>query len=116
MYDVFSSTVLTQSLTASAMNSGQLSDLIEAGTPSRMNRSLRVTLLRNALTGNGQRVDDFDRIQLPFQPDRQAFLAGFIQNVKRPKGLAIVCVVLHEFIEPDMVCDTRDVAGDTTHN
>jgi hypothetical protein len=54
-------------------------------------------------------VDDLRGVQLPFDPDRQAFPAVFVHDIELSERPAIVCSVLHEVVRADIV--TISVTG-----
>ncbi len=50
-----------------------------------------------------QRIDGLCRVQLAFHSDRQAFPAVVIQDVHSPECLFIICPVVLEVIQPNVV-------------
>ena len=50
-----------------------------------------------------QHIDDVDGGKLPANPDRQALPGELVQDVERTKDPAIMGLVMHEVIGPDMV-------------
>ena len=94
MYAVFAPTAFTQPLTASAMNSGPLSER-DVGRNTSQDEQARKS------------VDDLSRVQLPFHPDRQTLSTVFIQNVQCSERPAIIGSVMHKIIRPNMIAILR---------
>ena len=90
MNAVFAPTALIHLRTASATNSGPLSDLMN---PRHAAQDEQIR----------QRVDHLDRVQLSLHPDCQAFARKLIQYVQRPERLAIVRSTVDEVVRPDVV-------------
>ena len=94
MYAVFAPTAFTQPLTASAMNSGPLSER-DVGRNTSQDEQARKS------------VDDLSRVQLPFHPDSQTFSTVFIQDVQCSERPAIIGSVMHKIIRPNMIAILR---------
>jgi hypothetical protein len=62
MYAVLAPTAAIQSLTACATNSGPLSDLIKAGTPRRINRSVSTLMTSVELSLRSTRIARYSRL------------------------------------------------------
>lgn len=61
----------------------------------------------NVAEGFGISRVDRSRVELPFNPDSQAFSAVFIQDVDRLEGPAVVCSMMHEVVHPNMMAILR---------
>ncbi len=45
-----------------------------------------------------QSINDLSRVELPFNPDRQAFPAVFVQDIEGPERPAIIGSVMHKVV------------------
>ena len=50
-----------------------------------------------------QNVDDVDRVQLPIDPDRQAFAGEFVDDIQHAELPSVMCPALDKVVRPDVI-------------